>query len=47
MVCDTGGHPMYVDTQDEKLREIQYRNFIWRIDNFLNVSTEELKIFSQ
>lgn len=27
-VCDTGGYPMDVDTQDEKLREIQYRNFI-------------------
>ena len=47
-ICDTRDCPMGVATQDEKLRKrFNIETSSKRIENFLNVSTEELKIFSR
>ena len=47
-ICDTGDCPMGVATQDENLRKrLNISKASKRVENFLKVSTEELKIFSR
>ena len=47
-ICHTGNCPVGVATQDDKLRENYHiESAAKRVENYLNVSTEELKTFAR
>ena len=47
-ICDTGDCPVGVATQDEKLRQrLKIETASKRVENYLRVSTEELKTFAR
>lgn len=47
-ICDTGDCPVGVATQDEKLRKrLKIETAAKRVENYLTVSTEELKTFAR
>lgn len=47
-ICDTGNCPVGVATQDEELRErLKIETASKRVENYLRVSTEELKTFAR
>ncbi len=47
-ICDTGRCPVGITTQDPKLRQrLQIEQSSRRLENFLRVSTEELKTFAR
>jgi glutamate synthase domain-containing protein 2 len=47
-ICDSGDCPVGVATQDEDLRKrLKIETASKRVENYLNVSTEELKTFAR
>ena len=47
-ICDTGDCPVGVATQDEELRKrLKIETAAKRVENYLKVSTEELKTFAR